>query len=78
MLLTSVCLLLTGPCLAASLAAATAVQHKPIELHHRLSPPTAVALTLDACSGAVDQRLIELLVQLRVPATLFVTKRRAL
>ena len=46
-----------------------------MELHHRLSPPQAVALTLDACSGAYDKRLIEMLVQLRVPATLFVTKR---
>ena len=34
-----------------------------------------MALTLDACSGAYDRRLIQLLVQHRVPATLFVTKR---
>lgn len=48
---------------------------KPIEPHHHLAPPQAVALTLDACGGAYDQRLIHLLVQHRVPATLFVTRR---
>ena len=48
---------------------------KPIEPHNHLAPPNAVALTLDACSGAYDQRLIHLLVQHRVPATLFVTQR---
>ncbi len=74
-LLASSCLLLLMPGLAATRAASATVQHQPIELHHRLSPPNAVALTLDACSGAVDQRLIDLLVELRVPATLFVTKR---
>lgn len=54
---------------------AHAADDKPVEVHHRLSPPQAVALTLDACGGAYDKRLIELLVQLRVPATLFVTRR---
>ena len=54
---------------------AQAADDKPVELHHRLSPPHAVALTLDACSGTYDQRLIALLVRHRVPATLFVTKR---
>jgi peptidoglycan/xylan/chitin deacetylase (PgdA/CDA1 family) len=54
---------------------ARAADSKPVELHSHLSPAHAVALTLDACSGAYDRRLIDLLVQLRVPATLFVTKR---
>ena len=55
--------------------AAPPLDDKPVELHHHLSPPHAVALTLDACGGAYDQRLIQLLVQHHVPATLFVTKR---
>ena len=67
LLLASAALLLCGQ--------AHAAPDKPSELHHRLSPSTAVALTLDACSGAYDKRLIELLVERRVPATLFVTKR---
>lgn len=61
------CALLTGT--------AQAADSRWVEVHHRLSPPHAVALTLDACSGAYDKRLIDLLVQLRVPATLFVTRR---
>jgi peptidoglycan/xylan/chitin deacetylase (PgdA/CDA1 family) len=34
-----------------------------------------VALTLDACGGAYDAELIATLVRLRIPATLFVTKK---
>lgn len=34
-----------------------------------------VALTLDACSGATDHRVLDLLVAERIPATLFVTGR---
>ncbi len=50
------------------------------ELHHRLdtaAPAHArdVALTLDACGGAYDSALIDTLVRLQVPATLFVTRR---
>jgi peptidoglycan/xylan/chitin deacetylase (PgdA/CDA1 family) len=52
----------------------------PVEVHQRLqtqAPGHAqdLALTLDACSGAYDRRLIATLVQLRIPATLFVTRR---
>ena len=71
-LLCLLCLLCLWPLLG---AAAAAPADKPVELHHHLSPPRAVALTLDACGGAYDRRLIQLLVQHRVPATLFVTKR---
>lgn len=51
-----------------------------VEEHHRLVmapgvPPHAVAVTLDACGGAFDADLIRTLVRLRVPATLFVTKK---
>lgn len=35
----------------------------------------AVALTLDACSGGVDLRILDALVADRVPATIFVTHR---
>jgi peptidoglycan/xylan/chitin deacetylase (PgdA/CDA1 family) len=34
-----------------------------------------VALTLDACSGRVDHRILDLLVKERIPATIFVTAR---
>lgn len=34
-----------------------------------------VALTLDACSGKVDRRILDVLVSERVPATIFVTAR---
>ena len=37
--------------------------------------PTEVAITLDACGGAFDGDLIETLIRLRVPATIFVTKK---
>lgn len=61
-------------------ASAAADNALPQELHHRLdiSAPAHtrdVALTLDACGGAYDARLIATLVRLRVPATLFVTRR---
>lgn len=35
--------------------------------------PRTVALTLDACSGGVDMRIVRTLLALSVPATLFVT-----
>lgn len=35
----------------------------------------AVALTFDACSGAVDSRILDELIADRIPATLFVTHR---
>jgi peptidoglycan/xylan/chitin deacetylase (PgdA/CDA1 family) len=35
--------------------------------------PRTVALTLDACSGAADMRIIDTLIALSVPATIFVT-----
>lgn len=37
--------------------------------------PPRVALTFDACSGATDRRILDLLVAERIPATLFVTGR---
>lgn len=39
------------------------------------SDPIQVALTLDACSGDIDHRILDVLVQEKIPATLFVTAR---
>lgn len=54
-------------------------QEKPIEIHDRLVPQPgqamAVALTLDACSGSYDGDLIEFLIQRRIPATIFATRK---
>jgi peptidoglycan/xylan/chitin deacetylase (PgdA/CDA1 family) len=38
-------------------------------------PGITVALTLDACSGAVDDRILSVLVDNRIPATIFATHR---
>lgn len=51
---------------------------RSVEVHHRLvlAPgERAVALTLDACGGDVDSDLVDALVENRVPATIFVTRR---
>jgi peptidoglycan/xylan/chitin deacetylase (PgdA/CDA1 family) len=68
--------------LCSALAAATvhAADTVPVEPHHRLLLGSAerahdVALTLDACGGAFDAKLIDLLIARHVPATVFVTKR---
>ena len=51
------------------------------EIHdHLASDPSLagmrpVALTLDACSGRYDSELIDFLIQQRIPATLFATKK---
>jgi peptidoglycan/xylan/chitin deacetylase (PgdA/CDA1 family) len=51
----------------------------PTEPHHRLalsaSAHPVAAITLDACGGAFDVQLINLLVAQQVPATIFVTKK---
>jgi peptidoglycan/xylan/chitin deacetylase (PgdA/CDA1 family) len=54
----------------------------PIEIHQRIASPTngteknnKIALTLDACSGAYDDDLIQFLIRNRIPATLFITKK---
>lgn len=51
----------------------------PEEIHDRLVPQPGraprVALTLDACMGATDDKLIEFLIQHKVPATIFATRR---
>jgi len=51
----------------------------PREIHDQLvlSGPTLkpLALTLDACSGKYDDDLLEYLIQNRIPATIFATKK---
>ena len=51
---------------------------RPVEIHQRLvtrSGENVVALTLDACGGGFDADLITTLVELRVPATIFATRK---
>jgi peptidoglycan/xylan/chitin deacetylase (PgdA/CDA1 family) len=53
---------------------------QPLELHQRLALSSApgekvVALTLDACSGTFDADLVRFLVEHRIPATVFATRR---
>ena len=67
-----------GLCLALS-SSAGAADEPVIELHQRLGEGavqrSAVALTFDACGGDVDTALLQTLIRLNVPATLFVTQR---
>ncbi|MFD1702151.1 polysaccharide deacetylase family protein [Methylopila henanensis] len=64
--------------LAALLSAAPAAA-SDLEPRLTLADPGAsartVALTLDACSGATDHRVLDLLIAERIPATVFVTRR---
>lgn len=46
-----------------------------VEPRQRIEGGAGVALTLDACGGGYDAELIATLVKLRVPATLFVTRK---
>jgi peptidoglycan/xylan/chitin deacetylase (PgdA/CDA1 family) len=66
-----------GLLLLASLAAHAQVA--PVEVHQVLDVKEdgskVAALTLDACSGAYDADLIRFLVQKRIPATIFATKK---
>ena len=68
-------ILLTTGLLAPTLVLAAM---QPTEVRHVLDVPEdtrAVALTLDACSGALDADLVRFLALYRIPATVFVTKR---
>lgn len=61
--------------LAAWIAGAATADTPPREVHMRLARTTGegpvVALTLDACPGAFDERLVAGLVEARIPATIF-------
>jgi peptidoglycan/xylan/chitin deacetylase (PgdA/CDA1 family) len=66
-------LLFANPCLA---------QERAIEIHQRLVVPAdaapaakTIALTLDACGGQFDTELIAFLVERKIPATVFATKK---
>jgi peptidoglycan/xylan/chitin deacetylase (PgdA/CDA1 family) len=64
--------------LLSSFAAAVDVQ--PVELHQVLSlpagvPDKVVALTLDACEGGFDADLASFLIEHRIQATIFATRR---
>ncbi len=57
-----------------------AAQGQAVEIHDRIRTPSEalnnrVALTLDACSGGFDGDLIQFLIEKKVPATIFVTKK---
>jgi peptidoglycan/xylan/chitin deacetylase (PgdA/CDA1 family) len=61
-------------------ATAQAPAREPVELHHVLVLPeqaaeNTVALTLDACGGGVDPRILAFLVERQIPATVFATRR---
>ncbi len=71
---------LTGFCVAGVLSEEQKTGSKgPVEIHDRIAPGSApknaVALSLDACSGAFDEDLLAFLIRNRIPATLFVTKK---
>lgn len=73
-------LLATGSLLFAALLMPlhASTQTSALELHQRLvttGGEKAVALTLDACGGQYDAELIHFLIDKRIPATLFVTKK---
>lgn len=60
--------------------AGTSQAAAPVELHQRLAPVAGgeekiIALTLDACGGGVDQGIIDFLIEHRIPATIFATRR---
>jgi len=64
--------------LISTFAAAAEVQ--PVELHHELALPAGsddkvVALTLDACGGGFDADLAGFLIEHRIQATIFATRR---
>lgn len=70
--LASVCLiaLSSAPALASS-----ALVEPTLKMRPQASGVTRVAITLDACMGKTDFRILDTLVKERIPATVFVTAR---
>jgi peptidoglycan/xylan/chitin deacetylase (PgdA/CDA1 family) len=67
-----------GVCLFILLSTEVFGQSVGVEIHDRIihaEKTRKIALTLDACSGAFDEQLIQFLIRNRIPATLFLTKR---
>lgn len=63
---------------AARVASPASIIDRPIEIHQRLvtrDDEKSVALTLDACGGGFDADIIATLIELRVPATIFATRK---
>jgi peptidoglycan/xylan/chitin deacetylase (PgdA/CDA1 family) len=71
-------LLLAPAVLPFSAARASTPDNAPVEPKARLAnlPPDrlTVALTLDACPGAFDERMANALIESQIPATIFVTE----
>lgn len=75
------CVFLALSCMALPVQAdpVAKTDHHLLEPSLKLAPhqdgAPRVALTLDACSGKVDHRILDTLVKERIPATIFVTAR---
>lgn len=69
--------LVVGVALAALVtqASAAALLEPKLHLKPSVQSQPRVALTLDACSGATDARILDALVEHKIPATIFVTGR---
>ena len=71
--------LMIGVAVSVLMSTAASASSRDVELKLRIaSPPPGprvVALTFDACSGAVDLRILNVLIEHSIPATLFVTHR---
>ncbi|MFD1331248.1 polysaccharide deacetylase family protein [Methylopila musalis] len=68
-------LALAAPVIAAPVTARAADYEPRLTLDVRSAGPRTVALTLDACSGATDLRVLDALIADNVPATFFITRR---
>jgi peptidoglycan/xylan/chitin deacetylase (PgdA/CDA1 family) len=75
LLIASLCLALPWPTLAVALPGIEPLHRLDLSASKPLADQPVVALTLDACGGAFDARLIATLVRLEIPATVFVTQR---
>lgn len=49
--------------------------HQLLNITTTLDTPHDIALTLDACGGKTDWRILQLLVQRHIPSTIFVTEK---
>lgn len=74
-LMAALSLVLSWPVAAAALPGVEPLQRLDPGPTRSPTDRPAIALTLDACSGAYDARLIATLVRLEIPATVFVTQR---
>ncbi len=65
---------------ACGVSSFAAAAERPVEVHQRLvtgAGENTVALTLDACGGGFDADVITTLVEFKVPATIFLTRKWA-